>query len=66
MGSGLILFFLVVVAACWFMVIGHQMEWETLNVARYPSLAGSLIFAYTVAAVSVSIFLLSLLLMLKK
>ena len=66
MGSGLIIFFLVVVAACWFMVIGHQMDWETFNVARYPSLAGSLIFAYTMAALSTSIFLLSLLLMLKK
>ena len=59
MGKGLVIPGLIVVAACWFMVISHQMDLETFNVARYPSLAGSLIFSYTVAALSGSIFLLS-------
>ena len=40
-------------AVCWTMVIGHQFDLGLINVARYESLAGSLVLAYTGAAMSV-------------
>ena len=41
--------------ACWLLVIGHQLDWQGLNLARYPNLGGSLFLAYTGAAMSVAI-----------
>ncbi len=57
---------LVLVALCWALVIAHQVDWQPFNVARYPSLQGSLYFAYTVSALSVALFGLGILLGLKK
>ena len=66
MQNFLILFGLALVVLCWLLVISHQLEWQTFNVARYPSLQSSLYIAYTVAALSASLFVLAILLGFKK
>lgn len=53
MQSGLIVFVLMFVVACWIFVIGHQLGLNAFNPNRYPVLdGGSLAIAYTVAALS--------------
>ena len=53
MQSGFFIFLLSFFAACWILVIGHQLELGVLNMARYPSWSGSLVMAYTGAGISV-------------
>ena len=64
--SLLFVLLIVPVALCWALVIAHRVDWQPFNVARYPSLQGSLYFAYTVSALSLALFALAVLLSLKK
>ena len=53
MQSGVLIFLLGFFVACWILVLGHQLELGSLNLARYPSLSGSLVIAYTGAGISI-------------
>ena len=52
MQSPFILFAISFIVACWILVLGHQLELGSLNLARYPNFSGSLVIAYTVAGLS--------------
>ena len=66
MRESIILFGISFVAACWVIVIGHQLDWGTFNVERYPSIRGSLYLAYTVVAISASLLAAVIVLMFVK
>ena len=51
----IILLVVALIALCWALVLGHQLNWGALNVAQYPSLRDSLYGAYTVVALSLGI-----------
>jgi hypothetical protein len=53
MQSGLLLFLLLSVAACWMFVVGHQLGWSSFDPNRYAILEGTLTIAYIVAGLSV-------------
>ena len=53
MQSGLVIFALSFVAACWMFVVGHQLEWSSFDPNRYAILEGTLTIAYIVAGLSV-------------
>lgn len=53
MQTGLAVFALLFVVACWVFVIGHQLGLGAFDPNRYPIMdAGSLAIAYTTAALS--------------
>ena len=49
----IILLVVAIIALCWMLVLGHQLNWGALNVEQYPSLKDSLYGAYTVVALSI-------------
>ena len=53
MQTGLAVFALLFVVACWIFVIGHQLGLSAFDPKRYPVMdAGSLAIAYTTAGLS--------------
>ena len=63
MQSGVATFLAFFVVACWFFVIGHQLEWDILDPNRFDVLKGTVAIAYTVSALSLCtavVFFLSL------
>ena len=53
MQSGLISFALLVVLACWIIVVGHRLGVDEFDPAKYSIMNGTLTIAYTVVAMSV-------------
>ena len=52
--QGLILFALCVVAACWVLVVGHQLGWEAVDPTKNEFLEAAMAFSYVCVGASLS------------
>ena len=55
MSHSFITFALICSAACWVFVIGHQLDWQVIDPARYPFMLLLGYLAYPIAFMSVSV-----------